>query len=165
MFARAHTHSHFEVPKYLSLIHISPEHDGMFQLAGWGTTENGTPSDVLLYANLPYVDHYSCISKVPQAFRHYVTTDKFCAGYTNGKVSSYFKFLFEILMLTNVQSFLTFILDTLMDLFHIGTGAAKGDSGGGLTFVQDDLHYVYGIVSTKAVSYTHLDVYKRQEPL
>lgn len=28
----------------------------------------------------------------------------------------------------------------------VGTGAASGDS---LTFVQNDLHYVYGIVSTK----------------
>ena len=36
-----------------------------------------------------------------------------------------------------------------MDVFLIGTGAAGGDAGGGLTFVQDDLYYVYGIASTK----------------
>ena len=36
-----------------------------------------------------------------------------------------------------------------MDLFLLGTGATKWDIGGGLTFVQDDLHYVYGIASTK----------------
>ena len=33
-----------------------------------------------------------------------------------------------------------------MDIFLIGTGARYGDYGGGLTFVQDDLYYVYGIV-------------------
>ena len=36
-----------------------------------------------------------------------------------------------------------------MDLFLLDTGATTGERGGGLTFVQDDLHYVYGIVSTK----------------
>ena len=35
-------------------------------------------------------------------------------------------------------------------MFLIGTGAANGDSGGGLTFVRDGLYYVYGIVSSKA---------------
>lgn len=34
-------------------------------------------------------------------------------------------------------------------MFLIGTGAANGDSGGGLTFVHDDLHYLHGVVSTK----------------
>ena len=34
-------------------------------------------------------------------------------------------------------------------MFLIGTGAAKGDSGGGLTFVRDGLYYVYGVVSSK----------------
>lgn len=82
-------------------------------LAGWGKTENDTSSDVLLYAQLPYIDYGHCIFEVPTVFRHYVTPDKFCAGFSNG------------------------------------TGAASGDSGGGLTFVQNDLHYVYGIVSTK----------------
>ena len=38
-----------------------------------------------------------------------------------------------------------------MDLVLLGTGAAKGNTGGGLTFVRDStqLHYVYGIASTK----------------
>ena len=34
-------------------------------------------------------------------------------------------------------------------MFLIGTGAAEGDSGGGLTFVRDGLYYVYGVVSSK----------------
>ena len=37
--------------------------------------------------------------------------------------------------------------DISMDIFLIGTRAGWGDSGGGLTFVQDDLYYVYGIAS------------------
>lgn len=30
-----------------------------------------------------------------------------------------------------------------------GGKADRGDSGGGLTFVREDIHYIYGIVSTK----------------
>ena len=36
----------------------------MFQVAGWGDTEHGTPSDVLLSADLPYVDRSHCITPV-----------------------------------------------------------------------------------------------------
>ena len=60
----------------------------MFQLAGWGATEDGTRSDVLLSVDLPYVDRSHCISQVPEKDQHLVTPDTFCAGYTNGKVST-----------------------------------------------------------------------------
>lgn len=33
--------------------------------------------------------------------------------------------------------------------FVTGGKADKGDSGGGLTFLRDSVHYVYGVVSTK----------------
>ena len=65
----------------------------MFQLAGWGVTEHKTTSDVLLHVDLPYVDYYTCLNDVQLVFQHYVTPDKFCAGYKNGKESTYFKFL------------------------------------------------------------------------
>ena len=35
-------------------------------------------------------------------------------------------------------------------MFLIGTGAAQGDSGGGLTFLHDGLYYLSGVVSSKA---------------
>ena len=70
----------------------------MFQLAGWGDTEHGTPSDVLLLVDLPYVDHSHCINQVPEKDQRWVTSDQFCAGYGNGKVSTYFKLLRVILI-------------------------------------------------------------------
>lgn len=57
----------------------------IFQLPCWGKTENGTPSDVLLHADLPYIDYDHCIDEVPPVFQHYVTRDKFCSGFSNGK--------------------------------------------------------------------------------
>ena len=57
------------------------------------------------------------------------------------------------------NNFLRHTVNILMDLFLLGTGAAEGgfggippvlmDTGGGLTFAQDDLHYVSGIASAK----------------
>lgn len=68
-------------------------HDEMLQLAGWGKTENKTSSDALLYAQVQYIDYGHCISEVPLDFRHYVTPDKFCAGFSNGKLSTSFVFI------------------------------------------------------------------------
>ena len=65
---------------------IKNEFGGMFQLAGWGKTENGIARVVLLYTDLPYIDYRQCMNEVPQAFRRYITTDKFCAGFSNGKL-------------------------------------------------------------------------------
>ena len=71
----------------------------MFQLPGWGKTENASPSEVLLYADLPYIDYRQCVDEVPQVFQHYVTADKFCGGFSNGKVSTYFEFLYIMVYL------------------------------------------------------------------
>ncbi|GBP30620.1 CLIP domain-containing serine protease 2 [Eumeta japonica] len=55
------------------------------EVAGWGlTSENGEESPVLLYENLPYVDIDKCIDNAPRNFRRFITSDKICAGYTNG---------------------------------------------------------------------------------
>lgn len=62
----------------------------MLQLAGWGLTQYFKSSDVLLYLDLPYVSYDNCTNYVPRDFQHYVTPDKFCAGFTNGKISNYF---------------------------------------------------------------------------
>ena len=67
---------------------INNKHGGMFQLAGWGFTEHYKLSDVLLLVDLPYVDHFHCINQVPPATQRWVTSDQFCGGYTNGKVST-----------------------------------------------------------------------------
>ncbi|KAG6460417.1 hypothetical protein O3G_MSEX011977 [Manduca sexta] len=52
---------------------------------GWGLTgENAKSSQVLLVADVPYVDIRKCIKESPVSFRTSITSDKFCAGYTNG---------------------------------------------------------------------------------
>jgi len=48
----------------------------------------------------------------------------------------------EFPSLSNIASHKTFCGG-----FANGTGACTGDSGGGLTVVQDDVHYLRGIVS------------------
>ncbi|CAF4947980.1 unnamed protein product [Pieris macdunnoughi] len=55
------------------------------KIAGWGLTgENGKPSPTLQVVQLPYVDLNRCIAASPPGFREYISSDKFCAGYTNG---------------------------------------------------------------------------------
>ncbi|KAJ8705495.1 hypothetical protein PYW08_012541 [Mythimna loreyi] len=56
------------------------------KVAGWGlTSENGAPSQVLKVVDMPFVSIEECIAKSPPAFREYITSDKMCAGYGNGK--------------------------------------------------------------------------------
>lgn len=75
----------------------------MFQLAGWGITENKTPSDVLLHVDLPYIDYDHCIDKSSPEFWD-IRSNKFCVGFNNGKLSTYFKFRLVILCLGNTIS-------------------------------------------------------------
>ncbi|CAK1556053.1 unnamed protein product [Leptosia nina] len=55
------------------------------KIAGWGLTGvNGNPSPTLQVVRLPYVDLNRCIAESPAGFREFISSDKFCAGYTNG---------------------------------------------------------------------------------
>lgn len=54
-------------------------------MAGWGKTENGTLSDTLQAARLPYIEFKKCYDSVHMDFARSITQDKFCAGYQNGK--------------------------------------------------------------------------------
>lgn len=55
-------------------------------MAGWGlTSDNGKASPILKSVDLGYVDVLECIMASPPDFREYITSDKFCAGYRNGK--------------------------------------------------------------------------------
>ncbi|XP_045457190.1 modular serine protease-like [Melitaea cinxia] len=55
------------------------------KISGWGVTDkNGKISTILKVVEVPIVDTISCIVKLPQSFRQYITNDKFCAGYENG---------------------------------------------------------------------------------
>ncbi|GBP36287.1 SCAN domain-containing protein 3 [Eumeta japonica] len=57
----------------------------MGKVSGWGyTTENGKFADTLRVATLPYVDVDRCLAQAPLTFHQYITSDKICAGYTNG---------------------------------------------------------------------------------
>ncbi|CAI6350599.1 unnamed protein product [Macrosiphum euphorbiae] len=54
------------------------------KVVGWGVMENHTVSPVLLETGLPYIDIRSCWSMCTYGFKSFVTTDKFCAGSSNG---------------------------------------------------------------------------------
>ncbi|XP_017765289.1 PREDICTED: suppressor of tumorigenicity 14 protein homolog [Eufriesea mexicana] len=51
---------------------------------GWGKTIKGVPSKTLQEVSMPYVPYNDCASAVPDDFRGYITSDKFCAGRLNG---------------------------------------------------------------------------------
>ncbi|XP_060840495.1 uncharacterized protein LOC132921475 [Rhopalosiphum padi] len=50
------------------------------KIVGWGKTENGKLSSVLLETSLPYIDHNSCRDMYTNGFQIFLTVDKFCAG-------------------------------------------------------------------------------------
>ncbi|KAI5630666.1 low-density lipoprotein receptor domain class A domain-containing protein [Phthorimaea operculella] len=57
----------------------------MGKVAGWGLTGvDGAASPILKVVDLPYVEIDECIANSPPGFREYITSDKICAGYTNG---------------------------------------------------------------------------------
>ncbi|CAI6368896.1 unnamed protein product [Macrosiphum euphorbiae] len=50
------------------------------KIVGWGKTETGISSPILLEASLPYIDHSSCRNICANGFEAYILTDdKFCA--------------------------------------------------------------------------------------
>ncbi|XP_029345751.1 mannan-binding lectin serine protease 2 [Acyrthosiphon pisum] len=55
------------------------------KIVGWGKTEKGIESPILLEASLPYIDHNSCRDMYINGFERYVTVDKFCAGSALGQ--------------------------------------------------------------------------------
>lgn len=56
------------------------------KVAGWGRTETGDPSDELRTLTTPVIDLNQCrIEMSKYKFTKYITDDKICAGYTNGK--------------------------------------------------------------------------------
>ncbi|GBP33261.1 Modular serine protease [Eumeta japonica] len=55
------------------------------KVAGWGLiSEDGRETQKLQTGWLPNVDVNRCIIEAPPDFRVYITSDKICAGYTNG---------------------------------------------------------------------------------
>ncbi|XP_060869344.1 uncharacterized protein LOC132944160 isoform X2 [Metopolophium dirhodum] len=54
------------------------------KIVGWGKTENGILSPVLLETRLPYIDMRSCRNMCTFGFKPYVTPDKICAGSSLG---------------------------------------------------------------------------------
>eukprot|EP00102_Acyrthosiphon_pisum_P010378 XP_008178678.1 PREDICTED: urokinase-type plasminogen activator-like [Acyrthosiphon pisum] len=50
------------------------------KVVGWGRTEKGIPSPILLEASLPYINHSTCRKMFTGGFERFVTIDKFCAG-------------------------------------------------------------------------------------
>ncbi|CAH2101415.1 unnamed protein product [Euphydryas editha] len=55
------------------------------KVGGWGlVAKNGRPSQELKVVELPYVSVDECFLLTPPSFKEYITSDKMCAGYTNG---------------------------------------------------------------------------------
>ncbi|CAI6345677.1 unnamed protein product [Macrosiphum euphorbiae] len=50
------------------------------KIVGWGTTEKGIDSPILLEASLPYFNNSFCRNIFKNGFESFVTVDKFCAG-------------------------------------------------------------------------------------
>lgn len=68
-------------------INLTPKLVKLFQVAGWGlTAANGVSSQSLQVVEMPFINEKTCVNDLPQSFRPYITGDKFCAGYTNGKL-------------------------------------------------------------------------------
>ncbi|GBP18462.1 Modular serine protease [Eumeta japonica] len=60
-------------------------HGNLGTVAGWGLIdEEGSTTPILQVVNLPYVKFEQCYNDAPLGFRVYITSDKICAGYTNG---------------------------------------------------------------------------------
>ena len=62
------------------------------QIVGWGKTEKGISSPILLEAFLPYIDHSSCRNMYTNGFETFVTVDKFCAGSALGNKTFNYKY-------------------------------------------------------------------------
>ncbi|XP_060881629.1 uncharacterized protein LOC132953090 [Metopolophium dirhodum] len=54
------------------------------KMVGWGKTEKGINSPILLETSLLYIDHSSCRNMYTNGFESFVTVDKFCAGSGSG---------------------------------------------------------------------------------
>ena len=55
------------------------------RVAGWGlTASDGEPSSVLKTIDLPSIDFNTCLKESPPSFKPFITTDKFCGGFTTG---------------------------------------------------------------------------------
>ncbi|KAE9523065.1 hypothetical protein AGLY_016537 [Aphis glycines] len=62
------------------------------KIVGWGNTEKGILSPVLLETYLPYIDRKSCRKMYTNVFQIFVTADKFCAGSATGNKILYYKY-------------------------------------------------------------------------
>ncbi|XP_011057475.1 PREDICTED: limulus clotting factor C-like isoform X2 [Acromyrmex echinatior] len=54
------------------------------KVVGWGKDIKGESTKSLQEIDMPFVPYDQCLSVVPQDFRGYLTSDKFCAGHLNG---------------------------------------------------------------------------------
>lgn len=97
---------------------------------GWGRTESDKLSHVLRQASMPVVESIDCLSTHRSFFGSILSKTNFCAGLRNG--------LFNCKMLPTVWISWTNFL---------GTSICEGDSGGSMTFENNGLHYIRGIVS------------------
>jgi len=65
---------------------------GCVQVAGWGKDGNGNLTNTLQFLEVPFVEYSQCEKIVPAEFKPLITTDKICAGYTNGENNDHFSY-------------------------------------------------------------------------
>lgn len=92
-------------------------------VVGWGTTENGTTSNVLQQASMPVVDSMECLASNIGYYGAYLSKTSFCAGLRNGWSDSNTKLIGIFLFL----------------ILFVGTSACQGEENG--------LHYIRGVIS------------------
>ncbi|XP_073963740.1 proclotting enzyme-like isoform X1 [Choristoneura fumiferana] len=62
------------------------EEGNLGTILGWGLTEeDGDPSQILNFLELPTVSIEECLKSADASFLRYITSDKICAGVTTGK--------------------------------------------------------------------------------
>lgn len=97
-------------------------------IIGWGVTETGQVSNVLQEALMPVVSSIKCLKSDRDFFGRYLTETNYCAGFQNGLFSRKFN-------------------DVIHFSISLGTRACYGDSGGSMTFEENGIYHIRGIVS------------------
>ncbi|KAK7605144.1 hypothetical protein V9T40_007002 [Parthenolecanium corni] len=54
-----------------------------YEISGWGVTESGKPSPILMTTFLPFINLKNCLTMVNKEFANFIAADAFCAGIKN----------------------------------------------------------------------------------
>ncbi|XP_065210345.1 modular serine protease-like [Planococcus citri] len=63
---------------------IPPMEGTQGKFVGWGKNANDTWSEILHTASLPFISYEKCLKLLPSSVKHFLTSDRFCAGSEKG---------------------------------------------------------------------------------